>query len=68
MSLLIPIKPEKAYSVRLDQAKERAEAIFKRKEKQAAEGAQAWAEYQAKLRAIEEKTERLRALRLSKDG
>jgi predicted Zn-dependent protease len=54
--------------VRLDQAKERAEAIFKRKEKQVTEGAQAWVEYQAKLRAIEEKTERFRALRLSKEG
>jgi hypothetical protein len=54
--------------VKLDQAKARAEAAFKRKEKQAAEGAQAWAEYQAERRAIEEKTERLRALRLAKEA
>ena len=35
-----------------DAAKARAEAAFKRKEAQASEGAQAWAEYEAKSRAI----------------
>ena len=48
------------------EAKARAEAAFKRKEQQAHEGAKAWAEYQAQRRAVAEKTERLRALRLAK--
>ena len=50
-----------------DQAKARAEANFKRKEEQAAQGAHAWKEYQAERRSVEEKTERLRALRLAKE-
>jgi hypothetical protein len=41
-----------------NEAKARAEAIFKRKEQQAREGAKAWAEYQAERRAEAEKTER----------
>jgi hypothetical protein len=51
-----------------DLAKARAEAMFKRKEEQATEGARAWTEYQAERRAMEEKTERLRALRLAKEA
>jgi hypothetical protein len=54
--------------VTLDQAKARAEASFKRKEEQAAQGAKAWAEYQAEQRAVAEKTERLRALRLAREA
>ncbi|SRR6266699_7025349 len=50
------------------EARARAEAIFKRKEQQAREGATAWAEYEAQRRAIAEKTERLRALRLAKEA
>jgi hypothetical protein len=52
----------------LDQAKARAEASFKRKQEQATEGARAWAEYQAERRAVQERTERLRALRLEKEA
>jgi hypothetical protein len=52
----------------LDQAKARAEASFKRKEEQAAQGAKAWAEYQAEQRATAEKTERLRALLLAREA
>ena len=48
------------------EAKARAEAAFKRKEQQAREGAKAWAEYETQRRAVAEKTERLRALRLAK--
>jgi hypothetical protein len=48
--------------------KARAEASFKRKEQQAQEGAKALAEYQAERRAVAEKTERLRALRLAKES
>lgn len=51
----------------LDAAKARAEATFKKKQ-QAQEGAEAWAEYNAQRRAIAEKTERLRALRLAKEA
>ena len=49
-----------------ESTKARAEAALKRKEEQAREGAQAWAEYQARLRAVAENTKRLRALRLAK--
>lgn len=38
-----------------------------RKEQQAREGEKAWADYQAQGRAVRERTERLRALRLSKE-
>jgi hypothetical protein len=48
-------------------AKARAEAAFKRKEAQAHEGANAWAEYEAKSLAIAENTKRLKALRLAKE-
>ena len=49
-------------------AKARAEATFKRKEEQARDGTQAWAEYQAKSRALAKNMERLRALRLAKEA
>ena len=39
-----------------------------KKQQRAREGAQAWADYQAKARATREKTERLRALRLARDA
>jgi hypothetical protein len=50
-----------------DEAHRRAEALFK-KEQQLREGQQAMAEYQAELRAMREKTARLRALRLARDA
>ena len=49
----------------MDEAHRRAEALFK-KEKQLREGQQALAEYDAELRAMREKTARLRALRLAR--
>ncbi len=45
----------------------RTDATF-RKEERAREGTQAWQEYQAEARAIEERTARLRALRLAKEA
>jgi hypothetical protein len=39
-----------------------------RKLERARDGAQAWAEYQAEVRATWEKTARLRALRLARDA
>jgi hypothetical protein len=48
-----------------DEAHRRAEALFK-KEQQLREGQQAMAKYQAELRAMREKTARLRALRLAR--
>jgi hypothetical protein len=51
-----------------DAQKARAEAAFKRKEAQARDGATAWAEYEAKSRAVAENTSRLRALRLAKQA
>jgi hypothetical protein len=50
-----------------DTARTRAEAAF-RKEQQAREGAKAWVEYEAGMRATHEKTARLRALRLAKEA
>jgi len=51
----------------VDEAHRRAEALFK-KEKELREGEQAMAEYQAELRAMQEKTARLRAVRLARDA
>jgi hypothetical protein len=50
-----------------NQARARAEASFK-KEERAREGAKAMMEYEAEARATREKTARLRALRLAKEG
>jgi hypothetical protein len=50
-----------------DEAHRRAEALFK-KEQQLRAGQQAMAEHQAELRAVREKTVRLRALRLARDA
>jgi hypothetical protein len=50
------------------QARDRAEAAFKKKEQQLREGQQVMAEYQAALAATREKTARLRALRLARDA
>jgi hypothetical protein len=50
-----------------DTARARAEAAF-RKEQQARDGAKAWLEYESSMRAIQERTARLRALRLAKEA
>jgi hypothetical protein len=50
-----------------DQARKRVEAAFK-KEERAREGAKAMTEYEAGVRAVREKTARLRALRLTKQA
>ena len=50
-----------------DQARKRAESSFK-KDARAREGAKAMSEYEANIRAVREKTARLRALRLVEDG
>jgi hypothetical protein len=50
-----------------DEARARAEASFKKKER-AKDGASAMMEYQANIRMVREKTERLRALRLAKEA
>ena len=49
-------------------AQERAEANFKKKEQQLAEGQKAWAEYEANSIAVREKTAKLRALRLAHEA
>src|SRR5262249_34867317 len=56
-----------ALSIDSDQACRRAETVFK-KQQQVREGQQAMAEYQAKLDAMREKTARLRAQRMARDG
>jgi hypothetical protein len=50
-----------------DEARVRAEANFKKEERER-DGAKAWADYQADLAATQEKTARLRALRLAKEA
>jgi len=49
-------------------ARERAESLFKRKEQQRVEGEVAYDEYKAKRAAIQERTARLRALRLAREA
>ena len=48
-------------------ARQRAEAIFKKKEKAFVEGQKGMHEYKANIEATKEKTARLRALRLARD-
>ncbi len=48
--------------------RKRAEEKFRKKEEQAREGAKAMAEYEAASRAVLEKTEKLRALRLAREA
>lgn len=50
-----------------DEARAQAEANFKKEERRR-DGAKAWADYQADLAATQEKTARLRALRLAKEA
>ena len=49
-------------------AREQAEASFKKKAIQLVEGQKAWAKYEANLAAVREKTARLRALRLTRES
>ncbi len=51
-----------------DPAKTKAEATFKRKERQAREGVKAMADYIAGQAAQRARTEKLRALRLAKEA
>jgi hypothetical protein len=51
----------------MDEARARAEASF-RKEERAKDDVMAMTEYQANIRLVLEKTERLRALRLAKEA
>ncbi|HUZ33325.1 MAG TPA: hypothetical protein VMV19_14660 [Xanthobacteraceae bacterium] len=57
----------RASEARSTEARTRAEASFK-KEQRAKEGAQAMQEYLASGRAVRERTERLKALRLAKEA
>jgi len=50
-----------------EQARQQAEAAFKRKEQARVEGKKAMWDYEAKEQAMREKSERLRALRLARD-
>lgn len=59
--------PSRTDEARSNGARARAEANFK-KEERAREGAQAMLEYLANGRAVRERTERLRALRLAKEA
>ena len=50
------------------EARDRAEATFKKQEQRAREGAKAMAEYEAEGRAMREKTARLKSLRMAKQA
>jgi hypothetical protein len=50
-----------------DRDRERAEQQFKQQER-ARDGREAMSEYEAQARAVRQKTERLKALRLAKDA
>jgi hypothetical protein len=52
----------------LQQARDLAEASFKKKEAQLREGQKAMAEYNMDRRALRDKTARLKALRLARDA
>jgi hypothetical protein len=58
---------ETTLTTRVDEARARAEANF-RKEERAKDGAKAMMEYDTNIRLVREKTERLRALRLAKEA
>jgi hypothetical protein len=49
-------------------ARGRADATFEKKEKRAVEANAAWADYKAEQAATDEKTARLRALRLAREA
>jgi hypothetical protein len=50
-----------------EQARQRAEAAFKRKEQARVEGDKAMSEYKVQEQAVRERTARLRTLRLARD-
>jgi hypothetical protein len=51
-----------------NEARERAESFFSRKQRPKTEGEQAWAEYQARQRAVIENIGRLRSVRLAREA
>ena len=51
-----------------NEARQRAEAKFKKREIQLVEGHEAWTEYRAQAIALRDKTARLRALRLARES
>ena len=58
---------ETTLTTKSNEARARAEASF-RKDERAKEGNEAMMEYQANIRMVREKTERLKALRLAKEA
>jgi hypothetical protein len=64
---LCRIVAQEKFTVNSDQARQRAEKIFK-KEERARDGREAMTEYEAGARATREKTARLKALRLDRDA
>ena len=63
----LPRKEVTKLDINAHQARDRAEAIFKKKEERLREGQEAMPEYEAARLATCEKTARLRALRLARD-
>ena len=54
--------------VKIEEAKVRAEALFRRREQQSHDAEQVAVENSEKSRAVNEKTERLKGLRLAKEA
>jgi hypothetical protein len=54
--------------VKTEEAKARAEALFRRREQQSRDAEQVAVENSEKSRAVDEKTERLKGLRLAKEA
>ena len=54
--------------VKTEEAKVRAEALFRRREQQSRDAEQVAVENSEKSRAVDEKTERLKGLRLAKEA
>ena len=62
-----PPAKEMTLEMNFDRARKRPDSSFK-KDARAREGAKAMSEYEASIRAVREKTARLRALRLAKEA
>jgi hypothetical protein len=65
---LFPQRKEAILANNSKEARDRAEASFKKQEQRAREGAKAVADYEAEGRAMREKTARLKSLRMAKEA
>jgi len=64
----ITARKEASLANNVKEARDRAEASFKKQEQRAREGAKAMADYEAEGRAMREKTARLKSLRMARQA